>query len=319
MSVSIGAIYGCLMTAPDLNLVRTFVAVYEAGSVTAAAADLNITQPSVTHALNRLRRFFGDDLFIRARHGVIPTATAQRIYPDLVRALDLVETTFQRSGTFDPHTAGRFTVAMSDAGEVSVLPQIVRALAGSSPRISLEIAALDVDQAEHQLLTGQLDAFVSSAPFQSRRTARDVLFREPYVLMHRRGHPRMGAQLTPAGLDAERHLVVKGVTGHAAPAAAAQSRGVDIFAFVPRFTALPMLVEVSDDVAIVPRYVAEAFSRRYDVTYRAQPWQLDPIAVSLFARHPHSRTAAQSWLVDFLKRSITRPGSEPRASSEPRP
>ena len=39
------------MADVDLNLVRVFVAVYETGSVSAAAARLNVTQPSVSHAL----------------------------------------------------------------------------------------------------------------------------------------------------------------------------------------------------------------------------------------------------------------------------
>ena len=307
------------VTPPDLNLVRTFVAVYEAGSVTAAAADLNITQPSVTHALNRLRRQFGDDLFIRARGGVVPTATAQRIYPDLVHALGLVEATFQRSETFDPRTAGRFTVAMSDAGEISILPQIVRALSHLPGTIGLDVVALDIDQAEQQLLTGQVDAFISSADFESRRIAKQMLFREPYVVLHRRGHPRIHGQPTAAQLDAERHLVVKGVTGHARPAAAAQAQGVSISTVVPRFTAIPTLVEAGDDVAIIPRYIADSFEKRFDVTHCPQPWDLDPIVVSLFARHPHSRTAAQTWLVEFLDASVTRPGSEPPAARAPHP
>ncbi|URK86232.1 LysR family transcriptional regulator (plasmid) [Rhizobium sp. RCAM05350] len=39
----------------DLNLIRAFIAIYETESVSRAAAKLNLSQPSVSHALNRLR------------------------------------------------------------------------------------------------------------------------------------------------------------------------------------------------------------------------------------------------------------------------
>ena len=71
------------MSSMDLNVVRTFVTVYETGSVTAAARLLHLTQPTVTHALNKLRRQMNDELFVRSRTGVTPTAVA-------VRALSLI-------------------------------------------------------------------------------------------------------------------------------------------------------------------------------------------------------------------------------------
>ncbi len=55
------------MSPIDLNLIRTFVTLYEAGSVTLAAERLFVTQPSVSYALARLRELFDDALFTRTR------------------------------------------------------------------------------------------------------------------------------------------------------------------------------------------------------------------------------------------------------------
>ena len=54
----------------DLNLLRTFVIVYRARSITRAAETLRLSQPAVSHALKRLRDHFDDPLFIRTRSGV---------------------------------------------------------------------------------------------------------------------------------------------------------------------------------------------------------------------------------------------------------
>ena len=49
----------------DLNLLVVLDAIYSEGGITAAARRLHLTQPAVTHALNRLRQHFGDPLFVR--------------------------------------------------------------------------------------------------------------------------------------------------------------------------------------------------------------------------------------------------------------
>ncbi|MGO1562189.1 MAG: LysR family transcriptional regulator, partial [Actinomycetaceae bacterium] len=54
------------MSDVDLQLLTTFVRVYEARNVTRAAEDLGLSQPTVSHALARLRRQVGDELFVRA-------------------------------------------------------------------------------------------------------------------------------------------------------------------------------------------------------------------------------------------------------------
>ena len=57
----------------DLNLFRVLDAIYLHGGITAAARALHLTQPAVTHALNRLRDHFGDPLFVRQGNRVMPT------------------------------------------------------------------------------------------------------------------------------------------------------------------------------------------------------------------------------------------------------
>jgi DNA-binding transcriptional LysR family regulator len=53
----------------DLNLVRLFVAIYENRSVSTAARTLNLTQPTVSYGLSKLRAVLQDQLFVRQRKG----------------------------------------------------------------------------------------------------------------------------------------------------------------------------------------------------------------------------------------------------------
>ncbi|MDI7046666.1 LysR family transcriptional regulator, partial [Escherichia coli] len=62
----------------DLNLLKVFDAIYVERSVSRAAVRLDLTQPSVSHGLTRLRTLFGDPLFVRLHGGVEPTIAAMR-------------------------------------------------------------------------------------------------------------------------------------------------------------------------------------------------------------------------------------------------
>ncbi len=69
----------------DLNLLLVFEAVAQAGSLTGAGRRLGQAQPTVSHALNRLRQLCGDPLFVRTRRGVEPTPYAERLIDAVYR------------------------------------------------------------------------------------------------------------------------------------------------------------------------------------------------------------------------------------------
>lgn len=59
---------------PDLNLLVVFDAIARTGSVTLAATRLSLSQPAVSHALNRFRDVTGDPLFVRNGNRLTPRA-----------------------------------------------------------------------------------------------------------------------------------------------------------------------------------------------------------------------------------------------------
>jgi DNA-binding transcriptional LysR family regulator len=95
------------MTSMDLNLMRTLVLLYKTRSVTKTAAELHITQPSVSYALRRLRHHFNDELFVRSSDGLQPTDLAEQMYPSLHQALEVIDETISGARAFDPNTSQR--------------------------------------------------------------------------------------------------------------------------------------------------------------------------------------------------------------------
>jgi DNA-binding transcriptional LysR family regulator len=62
------------LTTFDLNLLLVFEAILRDRSVTKAGDRLGLSQPAMSHALNRLRWMPKDQLFIRTPEGMVPTA-----------------------------------------------------------------------------------------------------------------------------------------------------------------------------------------------------------------------------------------------------
>jgi DNA-binding transcriptional LysR family regulator len=63
----------------ELDLLDAFMRVYQRGSITAAAADLGVSQPALTDRITRLEARLGQQLFERSRRGTRPTAPAERL------------------------------------------------------------------------------------------------------------------------------------------------------------------------------------------------------------------------------------------------
>jgi DNA-binding transcriptional LysR family regulator len=287
----------------DLNLTRVFVLLYETGSVTITADTLHVTQPTISYSLRKLRRHFDDVLFQRSGRGLLPTSVAQRMYEPLHRALSEIDGVLQQAEEFDPAVATRFTIALSDLGEVTLLPRLAAAARERAPDVSFTVRPLDVADVERQLGRGELDAVLATPVLASHRTVRIPLFRERHVGLVAVDHPRLRSKAaTKHELHEEHYATVIGPSGHTGPRAILARHGLldRVVVEVSRFSALPYLLEATDLVAILPEYVAEAFTRSHRLRIFRARLDSEPIEVAVYARHEASRTPAQRWLVRLL-------------------
>lgn len=87
----------------DLNLLRTFLAVYRTGSFTAAARLLGLSQPTVTTQVRALERQLGRELFQRQARGVSPSPYADELASRIVQPLDSLAAIAGAGGAADDH------------------------------------------------------------------------------------------------------------------------------------------------------------------------------------------------------------------------
>jgi DNA-binding transcriptional LysR family regulator len=285
----------------DLNLLRVFDAVLRGGSVTAAAAQLELTQPAVSNALARLRGLFGDPLFHRAAGGMQPTPLARELAEPVRQALALLESALAHGPGFDPASSTReFRFYMSDLGQIEFLPPLVERVRATAPGVRLEALALEVEDLADALATGALDLAVGFLPGLGPPVQRRALFRDPYVCLMRAGHP-IRALTKRTFLEAS-HALVSYRGGHRVIEEALERAGVGrrIALRVPHFTVVPMVLERSDLILTLPARVARVFERRGKLKSLPPPLSLPPAEVAMHWHERFDRDPGNRWLRERL-------------------
>lgn len=297
--LSINEIYAVWMAEIDLNLVRTFLRLYETRSVTRTAEQLSVTQPSISHALRRLRKQFNDNLFSRSPDGLNPTERSRQIYPLLRQAIETVEATMNEVAGFDSATARRtFYLQATDLGEISLLPPVLALIAESAPAINLHVAPLNVDTAATALRQGQTDAVISTSRITANDITHQALLDDFYCGIRSATHPRISRKPSPKGFLAERHIAVEASAGHTnvddALASLGQTR--DIALRIAHFVALPELVAQTSFLSIIPNSVARQMCRQADIEVFALPFEVPQLHVGLYTYRRVLADPGLEWL-----------------------
>lgn len=278
------------LAAINLNLLPALAALLRTRSVSAAARETHVTQSAMSHALKKLRRLLDDPLLIPTGRALSLSPRAVALAAALPAALDRVAETLSPAPPFDPRTTRRrFRLATLDYFEVAVLDAAVGYLALHAPSAELWIERIS-DASYASLLHGEIDLALvgdSSLP-RSPALARAELYRDPFVVMMREGHPLCRSRrLTLEGYLAYPHAVVT-VEGRADGAVdrALEQRGVRrrVSLRVPHFGSAPLAVLASDALCTIASSVAARSAERLPLVLRRPP--LDLAAPTIIATWP---------------------------------
>jgi DNA-binding transcriptional LysR family regulator len=294
------------MTPPviDLNLIRTFVTIYETGSVSAAADRLHVSQPSISYTLKRLRGLLGEPLFRRTREGMTPTHLATQLYEKFRNAVSEIEGAIESTRKFDPSLSRRqFGLATSDIGEITLLPHLMAALQKNAPDIEVEVIAVDVTKLEEWLNAGKIDAAVCSRGSLAVDAAGEVIFSDHYVCLASNQHPRLSSGLTMPQYLAERHVLVTPESGHSLVEERLQELGCTrkIALRASHFNVLPEVVASTDLLLALPSHIARKFVAQHAVRVFDLPFAVRKLEIMLRWQEHRSDIAAQRWFRQIVR------------------
>jgi DNA-binding transcriptional LysR family regulator len=162
--------------AITLTQLTTFLAVIRGGSVTAAADELVVTQPSVSSAIAALGRELGCDLFERAGRGIRLTEAGSTFAPyaeDVVGLLDSGRRAAREASAVD---ARRLQIAAVTTAAESFVPGLMRAFSDQNPEIELTLVVGNRQDVLDRVLNHTADVAISGKPPGDER-----LLAEPFM------------------------------------------------------------------------------------------------------------------------------------------
>ena len=263
----------------DLNRLLVLHAVLTERSVTRAAAVLHVTPSAVSNALARLRATFDDPLLVRSGRGLVLTPRATALAPQLANAVTAIAHVVESQSNFDPARSTRtFTLACSDAEQISEVPRIAAAFGRKLPKASLRVMSVDQLESKGGLASGEVDVAIGPAGGPSPDVHASDLYEEEGVLVVRKGHPQIRRRMSKDQFNTLRHIDIllalggPGI-GHRVVEEFFASHGLhrDIAVSVPSFAAAAAIAAQTDWVAGMPRRMAAAFLRQMPLTTVAMP------------------------------------------------
>jgi DNA-binding transcriptional LysR family regulator len=300
------------LASVDTHLVVALHALLAERSVTRAARRTGVTQPTMSHALARLRAHFDDPLLVQVGREMTLSERGRDLVEPTAAAIARLEQVFAPAERFDPAQARRrFQLAATDNLELLLLPALARTLAAEAPKIELRCRNLAPEWAE-QLRRGELDLKLgrgAAVPDGCRST---LLARESLVCVLRRGHPAARGRLTPAryaGLD---HLVVSPLPeelGFVDRVLAEQGLRRRTVMTVSHFLVAPFIVAGSDLVLTISGRVAATMAKRLDLVVRPCPVLTEGYSLTMVWAERHTEDAGHRWLRQAIVRAAgPRPG-----------
>lgn len=291
----------------DLNLLVAFDAVMRRRNVSRAAADLGLTQSTLSNALRRLRVRLGDPLFVREPHGVVPTPFAEALAPHVREALAAIGRGLERTRGFDPATVERgFTLIMTDIAEAVILPRIMEMCRLTAPGVSIRAVNLSIDDTPEALKSGAADIAIGYLPDFEGGFVQRFLFETCYVCIAARTHPlaRKGG-LDVSDFRRARHAVAEAQgTGHSIVEHTLARLGIErrIGARVPHFLSIPYVVAATDMIATIPRALGVTMHGGPPVAMLPHPVDLPRVDIKLLWHERFQADAANRWLREHLVR-----------------
>ncbi|UQA59821.1 LysR family transcriptional regulator [Polyangium aurulentum] len=297
----------------DLNLLRVFVVVAEAGSVTEAASRLYLTQPAVSAALRRLTSAVGAPLFVRAGRGLALTTRGQRLFAAARPHLQALVEAAVSPAKFDPKTSDRTVrIGLADMHEAWLLPPLLRLLAEEAPNMRLIVLPVQFRTIVEALSSSSVDLAVTVADELPADTRRLPLYTGDFVCLFDPRHARPGKRLTLERYLAHEHVIVSyngDLRGIVEDLFGVQRR---VRVSVPTFHSIGALVEGSALLATVPAVVArEIISLRPSLRTTALPLSLKGSPMELLWRSTVEDDEAIRFVRDLVIRvakTVNAPG-----------
>src|SRR5579871_1597577 len=171
----------------ELRSLYYFVRIAELGSITRAAAHLQIAQPALTRHVQRLESELDAALFTRANRGVRLTEAGQKLFDSAQRILRDVERAGDEIRAHKAHPSGKIILGVTPPLCPVVVPELFARMRAQYPLVELKVLHAGTARLEEFIVAGLVDLALMTMISRSRLITLARLAEEEMVLATRPG------------------------------------------------------------------------------------------------------------------------------------
>lgn len=263
----------------DLNLLVVFKAIYEHRSISIAATRLHLSQPTISHALNRLRDTFQDELFIRSNKGMIPSVKAKELGPFIIEQLSILDRGLFQESEFIPKLSEReFTLCGTDYDASLWMADLSAHFQKIAPKLRLSMNGIDIKTYYENMTSGAVDfSFGVNIP-KMNSIHKVTLAHHKYCVLTREDNPHINKRLSLKKYAELDHLLFA-PTGTAGGIVdlALESHGLkrNVAVRIPYLSSAPWFLLERDLLLTIPERYAEKLLKFLPLKRLAPPIEID--------------------------------------------
>jgi LysR family transcriptional regulator, low CO2-responsive transcriptional regulator len=185
--------------AITLTQLRSFLAVLETGSVTAAAEELYVSQPSVSAAVSALSKELGVDLTNRMGRSVEPSAAGEAFAPYAAHVIGLLDQGGRAAREAAGAAARELRIAAVTTAAEHIVPQLVQEFSASHPELTLTLDVGNRQRVFRELASHRADVAIGGRPPPGDQLSGEPFLDNPTLLITAPGDPLARRRSVPVG------------------------------------------------------------------------------------------------------------------------
>jgi DNA-binding transcriptional LysR family regulator len=163
--------------------IEVFYSVFIHGSVTKAAQDLNVTQPSISKILTQSESDLGIKLFERLNKKMIPTQEAKILFPYVQKIHNNLSNFKKVSSNLVDKPQGDLNIAATHALGIDYLPEAISKFSGINSKATFETVTLHYDEIIKQVLELKVDVGIVYDPVSSNDLINKPIVKGKFVVI----------------------------------------------------------------------------------------------------------------------------------------
>lgn len=291
-----------------IELMRLFVRIADAGSLSAAGRLLGLSQPSASRQLKQLETLLGVQLIKRSSSELALTDAGEQFLSAATRLLADWDAAAEAVRLDREELSGLIRVAAPVAAGQALLAQIAARFLVKHPGVSLDWRLIDEPG---DLAAGGYDLWIRAGPIKDQSLIVRPLWRGERSIVARADHVRVEhpRELEPHSAVQLVTYVAREIPLEAAEGARFTLRLRPAFATDNIFAAL-LAVKEGVGYGILPRWIVQAELASGAIVALCPEWR--PPAVTMSAAYPQTRfrpTRVKAF-IDFIRSELPRLGAD---------